>query len=230
MTRKADNAQTMPPADNGRTISLRRKIQAGFLLAALMTVLTGGGLTVLLTGAVPELPFSLLDKPAEAADGSHERLLLRMRCWLAGGLLLVIASLAALYMFIVRRIVHPLECTAAAARQMVNGRLDAAVPVHDTHEIGCIGEMVNDMGVNLQELVLLVWNQTGSILQTIERIRIQLDSPQPEETGGEIQADLQSVRHNLGTLQSVVQSFDLYDVRLTGRKAVALEDHCDQTG
>lgn len=213
----------------GQTVSLRRKIQAGFLLAVILTVLTGGGLVILLTGIDRGLPVSALNTATETPNGSHDDLLMRMRYGLAGGTFTALAVLTMLYHFLVRRIVHPLERTAAAAHQMVNGCLDTTAPVQDRHEIGYIGRMLNDLGVNQQELVLLVWNQTGSALQTIDGISKQLDNPQAKRTGGEIQAHLQSVRQNLGTLQAVAQSFDLYDVLLTGQKAVALEGHSDRS-
>ncbi len=229
MNFNADNAIGATTATIGRqTKSLRRKIRAGFLLAMLLTLMIGIGLTVQLTGVDRGTPFTWLDAGTGVEDNAHAQLVQRVRYGLAGGTLLTLAVLSALYIFVERRILHPLENTAAAAGRIADGRLDTTVPVQDRDEIGRIGELFNDMGVNLQELLLLVWNQTGSALDALEGIQRQLDDPQAAPMRKVIHTHLQSARQNLGTMQTVARSFDLYDVLLTGHKAVAMEEGADR--
>ncbi|MBL0715115.1 MAG: HAMP domain-containing protein [Desulfosarcina sp.] len=211
-----------------KTMSIRRKIRSGFLLVVLLTVLTGGGLAIHLTHADRSMPIKALSAGASPENGDHDRLLIRVRFGLLGGTLLALTALGTIYMFLVRHVLHPLEYTAEAARQLADGHLDATVPIQDADEIGRIGEMINDMGVNLQELILLIWNQTGNALDTIEGINNQLDKHNAVRTKTEIRASLQLVRQNLGTMQTVARSFDLYDVLLAGKKAVAMEDLVDR--
>jgi methyl-accepting chemotaxis protein len=229
MNYKPENAITSAtPAAYRPPMSLRRKIQIGFLLVLVLTILTGSGLALHLTAVDRNLATGTLGATDGPADGEHERLMTRVRYGLLGGTLLALTVLGTIYGFLVRHILHPLEHTAAAARQMVDGRLDATVPIQDPDEIGCLGEMFNDMGVNLQELILLVWNQTGSALSTLEGLNQHLKNQTAVPIGTEIHAHLQSVRQNLGTMQTVARSFDLYDVLLTGRKAVAVEELVDR--
>ena len=229
MNFNADNATDATTPSIGRqTKSLRRKIRAGFLLAMLLTLITGGGLTIQLTGVDQRSPFAVRETNAGAADDAHAQLRQRVRYGLMGGTLLALAVLSALYLYVARRILHPLEDTAAAAGRMADGRLDATVPVQDTDEIGRIGELFNDLGVNLQELLVLVWNQTGSAMDALEGIHRQLEDEQAAPVNKVIQTHLQSARQNLGTMQSVARSFDLYDVLLTGPKAVATEDRIER--
>ncbi len=229
MNFKPDNdIDTTAPALGRRTKSLRRRIQAGFLLAVLLTLLTGGGLTIQLTGVEGRSPFAALETAAANQQEGPEELMMRVRYALMGGTCLALAVLCALYIFIVRCILHPLEHTATAARRMVDGRLDTTVPIQEADEIGHIGELFNDMGVNLQELLLLVWNQTGSALKSLDGIHRQLENQQAAPGEIDIRAHLQSAQQNLGTMQTVARSFDLYDVLLTGRKAVAMEDLVDR--
>ena len=229
INRKAEKAINTTPASGRQAKSLRRKIRASFLLAMLLTVMIGGGLTIELTGVDRSSPFvAALNATANAEKSAHDQLLKRVRYGLMGGTALVLAALCTLYIFIVRAILHPLEHTAAAAREMVDGRLDATVPIQEADEIGRIGELFNDMGVNLQELLLLVWNQTGSALRDLEGIHQQLENQQAAPMKKVIHSHLQSAQQNLGTMQTVAQSFDLYDVLLTGRKAVAMEEMVDR--
>jgi methyl-accepting chemotaxis protein len=231
MNYKPDNASpSATPAACGEpvSLSLRRKIQIGFLLVLVLTVLTGSGLALHLTAVDRNMAAGAREAAASAADGEHEHLLTRVRYGLLGGTLLALAALITIYRFLVRQVLHPLEHTAAAARQMVDGHLDATVPVQGPDEIGRLGELFNDMGVNLQELILLVWNQTGSALDTLEGLNRHLENHPAAPLRTEIHAHLQSVRQNLGTMQTVARSFDLYDVLLTGRKAVALEERVDR--
>ncbi len=227
MNFNADNAiEATTPSIGRQTQSLRRKIRAGFLLAMLLTLMGGVGLTIQLTGVDRNTPFAVLDIGAE--DDAHGQLVDRMRYGLAGGTLLALAVLSALYIFVARCILQPLEHTAAAAGRMADGRLDATVPVQATDEIGRLGELFNDMGVNLQELVVLVWNQTGSALDALEGLHQQLEDLHATPTNEAILTHLQSARQNLGTMQTVARSFDLYDVLLTGHKAVAMEERVDR--
>ncbi len=229
MNDNADNvSQATAPSIGRQTKSLRRKIRAGFLLAMLLTLLTGVGLTIQLTGVDRNSPFAVREANAGGGDEAHTHLVQRVRYGLIGGTLLALALLSALYLFVARRILHPLENTAMAARRMVDGRLDTTVPVQEADEIGRIGELFNDMGVNLQELLLLVWNQTGSALKALEGIHQQLENQQADPEENVIRSHLQSARQNLGTMQTVARSFDLYDVLLTGHKAVAMEDLIDR--
>ena len=229
MNLRADNAVNATATAIGRqTRPLHRKIQIGFRLALLLTVLTGGGLTIQLTGLDRSTPFAVPSTSAEAENGDPEQVSKRVRYGLIGGTALALAVLGALYIFIVRRILHPLEDMTAAARQMVDGRLDATVPIQNADEIGRMGELFNDMGVNLQELLLLVWNQTGGALNALEGIQRQLENQQAAPMKAVIRPHLQSARQHLGALQTVAQSFDLYDVLLTGREAVAMEDLVDR--
>ena len=55
-----------------------------------------------------------------------------------------------------------------------------------------------------------------------------MDKHNAVRTKTEIRASLQLVRQNLGTMQTVARSFDLYDVLLAGKKAVAMEDLVDR--
>ena len=229
MNFNADNAIGATTATIGRqTKSLRRKIRAGFLLAMLLTLMIGIGLTVQLT-VDRGTPFTVLDASTGVVeDNAHARLVQRVRYGLTGGTLLMLAVLSALYIFVAHRILHPLENTAAAAGRIADGRLDTTVPVQDRDEIGRIGELFNDMGVNLQELLLLVWNQTGSALDALEDIHRQLEDPQAAPMKKVIHTHLDSARQNLGTMQTVARSFDLYDVLLTGHKAVARDEGADR--
>ena len=65
-------------------------------------------------------------------------------------------------------------------------------------------------------------------MDALEGIHRQLDDPQSPPTNKVIHTHLQSARQNLGTMQTVARSFDLYDVLLTGRKAVATEERVDR--
>jgi HAMP domain-containing protein len=229
MHRKPDTPKTAAaPTPGRRGLSLRRKLQFGFLLVTLLTVLTGGGLTVHLTVLDPIITEGVFNPPPVADQEARVRLLQRVRYALLGGTLLVLAALGTIYLFLERHVLHPLEHTAAAARQMVDGRLDATVPIQDPDEIGRLGQMFNDLGVNLQELILLVWNQTGSALNALEGINQQLVGNDPAPLAKELHANLQAVGQNLETMQTVAQSFDLYDVLLTGHGAVAMEDLMDR--
>ncbi|QTA92619.1 HAMP domain-containing protein [Desulfonema magnum] len=130
--------------------------------------------------------------------------------------------------FFIRNIMKPLDDMAKAAKKMADGRLDEIIPVRTHDEIGKIGERINDLAMNLQEILLHIWSHTTcskAILDQIDEIiRSQKSRPTEDCSSGiplQLQEDVQSVRENIEDMQDMVQSFDaFYDIRLKDGKIV----------
>lgn len=197
--------------------TLRRAIRQGFGLMLLLTLLVGGGL-VLDLARLPQPAGAAVPGVGEAqtrtiATQVQERALRGILGFTA----LMLAGLAASYRFLQRRLITPLERTAEAGRRMAEGRLDQMLPVQTPDEIGQISETLNTLGVNLQELIVLVWNQTGSSVRDLDHLRQGL----PPQGAAEAAAVIGRLQQDLGTMQQMVKAFDLYDVVLTGTTAKA---------
>jgi len=147
-------------------------------------------------------------------------------------LMLIVVSLAisgAFFMFI-KDIVSPMEEMVKATKLIAEGDLSASVPVKSEDEIGQIGNLINEMSINLQDLILQIRGELLQLRNKIEHINIQVQENfvNPEilkaasekkinrknilkvvSTGKEIDETLKSMQTDLTALQAFV---DLYKV------------------
>ncbi|MEN8135504.1 MAG: HAMP domain-containing protein [Thermodesulfobacteriota bacterium] len=127
--------------------------------------------------------------------------------------------------FFIRNIIQPLSKLQEMTREMADGRLDLLVQDSKTAScsIGTIGENVNSLAMNLQEVLLLVWNLSEHNLGTVDQTlkALEGDGKIPRE---QIRSDLQSLKAELQQMQNLTQQFELFDVTLDGKKALAKEE------
>ena len=144
-----------------------------------------------------------------------------LRWRIALGAAMIIAVAGGVFFLLNRRIALPLEKTAAAAGRMADGYLETTMPVSAPNEIGRIGESVNGLAVNFQEVLILVWNQTENALARIQRTTRKMTPDASDGNIDEMKAELSSARQDLENMRLMVRSFDLYDVTITETDALA---------
>jgi methyl-accepting chemotaxis protein len=139
---------------------------------------------------------------------------------------MALVSVLILFMFFfIRNIIKPLNKLEKMTREMADGRLDLLV--QDSKNASCsidvIGENVNSLAMNLQEVLLLVWNHSEHNLETVEQALKTLDSA-GEIPREQLRAGLQSLKAELRQMQNLPQQFELFDVTLEGKKALAKDE------
>jgi hypothetical protein len=151
-----------------------------------------------------------------------------LRWRIALGIGLVISTHALVFLFLVRRIANPLAKSALAAQRMADGHLGATLPTAVPNEIGCLGEHINGLAVNFQEVLTLVWNQSEAAITRLRRTT----RPAQEDKGGSLpsgmMAELAAAQHELETLRMMVRSFDLYDVAITANDHLAAKEESEK--
>ncbi|MCK4840089.1 MAG: hypothetical protein KAS94_14890 [Desulfobulbaceae bacterium] len=142
---------------------------------------------------------------------------------------IALVSILVLFMsFFIRNIIKPLGKLEKTTRQMADGRLDLLVQDKDSKSASCsivsIGENVNSLAMNLQEVLLLVWNHTEHNLGTIDQALkvLEDDGEAPRE---QIRASLEALKAELQQMQHLPQQFELFDVTLQGKKALAKDEN-----
>lgn len=125
-----------------------------------------------------------------------------------------------------RNFVKPVDKMARGVRRMAGGHLNELIQVSSDNEIGKIGELINDLAINMQEILLHVWNHTGQDIVLLDRIVKICGS----KSGGngipeEIKDDLRIVRQDIEDMQNMVKAFDYYNVRFEKEKIIAEETH-----
>lgn len=123
------------------------------------------------------------------------------------------------YLF-VRAVLIPLRTVAQAADKISRGNLNVTVPSNPSGEIGQLGEIINDLSVNFQEVLLLTGTAVGNSFSAIEKIETLLKSDNCASTE-EVLQQVQLLRKDLEMLSSVVKDFEFYQARFDGRQAIS---------
>lgn len=138
---------------------------------------------------------------------------LQNRMVLALSVIFVIA-IAGMF-FLNRHVVKPLDEMGRAAFKMAHGHLDQVVPVRNRNEVGKIGEFINDLAIDLQEVLLHVWNHTRQDIVLLDRMAGLMNL----QHGGnglppEIREDFYFVKRDIEDMRDMVKAFNYYHVRL----------------
>lgn len=170
-----------------------------------------------------------LPSPASAARTSEIDGAARILKRLQNRMILVtsvvfLGVIVAIFLFM-RRVIKPLDEIGRSAFKMAHGRLDEPVPVRDRNEIGKIGELINDLAIDLQEILLHVWNHTRQDIVLMERIAAMMSS-QPGGNGMpmKIREDFYFVKQDIEDMRDMVKAFNYYHVRLDEEKVLVNKD------
>lgn len=146
---------------------------------------------------------------------------LQLRMLLLG--LLVFAFMVGAVIVIRRRFVIPLADIQNALQRIASGRLDQKVSISGEGEIASMGEAVNDIAANQQEVLLHLWSQTEHSIGLIDRIADGVKVGLNNGDSISVRADLKSVRSNMENLKGLTDGISFYNVRLEDKSAVAAE-------
>lgn len=131
----------------------------------------------------------------------------------------LVAMLIGGLLFFIRCIVVPLDTIGMAMRRMLDGQLDQPTRITVGNEIGLIGELVNDLAINKQELLLYFWNHTQENCKLIEQIEKEIHDHADQEVMvplvNKIFAQLQ---HGNNDVKSMILLYDFFDLKLEREK------------
>ncbi|WPD20779.1 MAG: HAMP domain-containing protein [Candidatus Electrothrix scaldis] len=188
-------------------VSLRKKVSLFFLLNFMLTFITAAGLLYAFIYHGDETP----------------RIFYGALC----AILFVLLSIqAAAMLYFLRHIIRPLTEIQAASRLMADGHLETSNYVKRSDEIGSLGENINDLAVNMQEVLLFVWNHSQSSRDLLENIAQNLNFSLEKERGGTkikggVQKDIIKMHRNNEDLKSIVMSFSYFEIKLEDEKMVS---------
>lgn len=143
--------------------------------------------------------------------------------WLGGGLaVLVLGALVVLLVVLGlrlfrRRIVVALRVIETITARMAGGRLDELVDLGPRRdEIGRIGEQVNDMAINLQEIFHHLWNHGRDDLALLDAMERKLAAGE----AGNVGEELRLLRLDVEEIRSLVTAHAYYQVDVEDEKLV----------
>ena len=134
-----------------------------------------------------------------------------------------LAVIVAFFVFM-RRIIKPLDEIGRATFKMAHGQLDELVPVQENNEIGKIGKSINDLAIDLQEILLHVWNHTRQDIILMERIApIMRSQSVGNGLPAQFKEDFYLVKQDIEDMRDMVKAFNYYHVRLDEEKVLVNE-------
>ncbi len=150
-------------------------------------------------------------------------------------LLLLVVSLSIIGSFFLftKDIVTPMEGMVSATKKIAEGDLSASVPVLSEDEIGQIGNLINEMSVNLQDLILQIKSEVERLQARInvvsEKVTVSLQSTDLRSaldnkkmqvrdirkliaTGDDMNGMLNDMLIDLSALQAFVNLYKVFEV------------------
>lgn len=188
-------------------MSLKKKAQLFFILNFLLTMIAAAGLL-----------YVFLNHSGEPSKIIHVSL-----C----AVLFFLLSVQIFAMFYFKsNVVKPLAEMQAASRLMADGHLETLNHMKRGDEIGSLGENINDLAINLQEVLLFVWNHSSLNRDLLGDIADDLNfSLDVEESGfgteNGIQGNISKIHRNNEDLKSIVMSFSYFEIKMKDEKMVS---------
>jgi len=120
-----------------------------------------------------------------------------------------------------RYLIRPMDQMALTARRIIEGNLDISMPENSCYEVNELGRSFNDLSVNLQEILLLVWNYIRDSSLILDRMIEGGPLQGQGKISPSMRQDLTAIREEMRTIEQVITSFHLYDVQIIDQRAIA---------
>ncbi len=218
----------------GNASTLKNKSLFFFALSILLTLIAAAAvLYEFANNHPPVLPYDaigealILEGKGDAAPGSNGFSTFSS-VFLVGSLTLLLCTLIGGMLFFKRNILIPLETTRDIVQRMAEGHLDKAIRIRSDNEIGQVAEGINSLAINVQEVLLYVWNHTQQNVVLLDRISKQLQAPPDNALPSSILKEaVDQVSLKNEELKDIVTAFNYFEVKLEHEKMVS--DPLDET-
>lgn len=139
-------------------------------------------------------------------------------------LLALSAVLLITFFFLFRDIVSPLEKIHSSIDRITEGKLHHPLPIYPQDEIGHISNGINEFSINVQEMLLYVWNHCDQFDTLLENVTKTFQTHYDEPLLPEIMNDIDFIQTNIENLRALVRSFEFFEVQLNSGKLMSTEE------
>ena len=117
-----------------------------------------------------------------------------------------------LTMFI-KNITEPLQHMIGVSRAISRGDLSRTIQIHSHNELAQLGDVINEMSSNLQEITLMSRNLCTSARGHLDAATAELAGTSPTGDGGErLETTLATLKGEIDTMADMVEYFNFYTV------------------
>ncbi len=147
---------------------------------------------------------------------------LRLILLLTGGIVFLFIAGYAWLAIAARRIERPLHTIERALGQLARGQLNETVVIESSDEFEKIGAGINEVAVNLQELLLYIWKQTGECLTLLDHIHNNPELQKDRRLTLESLGYLKQLSEAIDDLRDMAKAYVFYDVSIEGNRTQAI--------
>jgi methyl-accepting chemotaxis protein len=194
--------------------SLERKMLSYFGLIAAASLLITIEFVWAIREATPRQDMSTVSASSrsETLEVTRHRMeSLRNKAFLMGGVQAVV-TLIVLIMFI-RRITGPLQKMVEHSRAISEGDLSRTINIQRRDEIGLLGETINGLTSNIQEIVAFGLSTESSLRPELEKLRSRLDDPGCRE-------QIDRIGDTLTGFREILEDFKLFPAPMAEGKFI----------
>lgn len=195
------SAAPLPPW-SGKITSLKKQTFIFFVVTTLLTLLITIGIVC-----------------NSAGNGASTSLPVYLICLVS----LLFITLIVAMLFFQRNVLVPLEKICATTQLMTEGHLETPIQIRAGDEIGKVADLINDQAINMQEILLFIWNYTRHNFELLDDISVRMeqdDSDSPEALT-KLKEDVAHIREGSEDLQSIVTSFSYFEIKLEDEKMLS---------
>lgn len=116
-----------------------------------------------------------------------------------------------LTMFI-KHITEPLQHMIDVSRAISRGDLSRTIRIHSHNELAQLGDVINEMSSNLQEITLMSRNLCTSVQSNLDTVTRELPPPLDGEEERPLVTSIEEIRSEIDTMADMVEYFNFYTV------------------
>lgn len=213
-----------PVTQTEKSLSLLQKGMLFFSITMLVTLLLGATVFYALTSgpidgqdSANTVGIATFIPGEDSPSGLRNPLLPLMLCTL------LFAILISGLLFFIRHIAAPLDTIGRTTRRMTNGQLDHPIRVSTKGEISRIGEFINDLAINMQEVLLYFWNHAQENRDLINRLEKKVQShPDKEDLTPLVEEIFTELKQGNNDVKSMILLYDFFDLKIEKEKLLQI--------
>lgn len=137
-------------------------------------------------------------------------------------LILIVVTAVVLFLFVVR-IASPIQYMIDQAERMAGGDLTTSIEIKSEDEISVLGQLINDLSVNLQEIVAQLNRITGDMEWALDDHRRLLE--ERSDYSNSMAATMVRLRQALEDYRTLQKIYTLYTIHHDPSETETLQNH-----
>lgn len=130
----------------------------------------------------------------------------------------ILASFGVILVLFISRIVVPLNAITAVVRSMADGDLTVSAPETLPYDMRPLGQGLNDLAANFQEVLLFTGATTGNLRNELEALEARLSRQDAHVDTDELKMNISELRLEVETLSAMVEQFKYYQADFNGKE------------